>query len=198
MELLIGCGNRRDVRIAGRVRYAVRSQWARLVTADIDARCDPDLLIDLNTPPWFDLRGINAHLANPDVFDTAGTLRGDLFDEVHAYEVLEHLGRQGDAPAFFATFAECWRVLKPGGLLCATVPSARSRWLWGDPGHTRAVLPESLTFLIQSEYAQQVGRTPMSDYRDVYRADFEPVDASDDGETFAFILRAVKPSRVKG
>jgi len=56
-------------------------------------------------------------------------IREDFFDEVHAYEVLEHLGRQGDYRSFFATFANIYRVLVPGGLLLATVPSRYSGWL---------------------------------------------------------------------
>jgi hypothetical protein len=191
VELLIGCGNRRDKRMNPR-GLALTQTWQQLVTADHDTHCRPDLLIDLELVPW----RVRDPAVYTDVLDRDGTLRTDMWDEVHAYEILEHLGRQGDAAAFFATFAEVWRVLKPDGFLCATVPSLRSPWLWGDPGHRRVIAPQSLTFLIQPEYARQVGHTPMSDYRGLYQADFEPVDARDDGETFSFVLRAVKPSRI--
>lgn len=190
-ELLIGCGNRRDIRISPRTHGEVKTHWRDLVTVDIDLRCKPDLVVNLDRTPWCDMSGAE----RPDVLEATGVLRANAFREVHAYEVLEHLGRQGDAAAFFATFSEVWRVLAPDGLLCASVPARYSPWRWGDPGHTRVILPETLTFLFQNEYDKQVGVTPMTDYRDLYTADFAPVDARDDGKTFQFILCAVKPSR---
>jgi SAM-dependent methyltransferase len=109
--------------------------------------------------------------------------------------VLEHLGRQGDYRLFFETFSEAWRILKPGGFLCATVPGRKSLWVWSDPGHTRVIFPPTLLFLDQHNYATQEGRTTMSDYRRVYQADFETIFSHDNGETHQFILQAVKPSR---
>lgn len=115
------------------------------------------------------------------------------FDEVHGYEVLEHLGRQGDFRSFFAQFQEIWRVLKPGGYLCGTSPSVKSPWLWGDPGHTRVISPESFVFLSQEEYIKQIGKTAMSDYRFCYGGDFKPAIMVPDAEgTFLYILQAIK------
>lgn len=128
----------------------------------------------------------------------AWTFKPNSFDEIHAYEVLEHLGWQGSASEFFRDFSEIWRVLKPGGHLYATVPSRFSPWLWGDPSHTRAILPETLVFLDQSEYARQLdGERPtgMSDFREFYRADFVVKHRHDNREVFEFVLMAVKPSR---
>ena len=88
----------------------------------------------------------------------------------------------------------CWCL---GGYLCATVPSRYSAWLWGDPGHRRAVFPESLVFLDQGEYAKQCGITAMSDYRFYYKSDFKAILGKDDKSTFSFILQAIKPSRIK-
>lgn len=188
-ELLLGCGRSRVKRIAtpdatGKPSY----EWRGLVTLDNNPRVGPDLLCDLDTVDenghWGDFDGV--------------PLRGNLFDEVHAYEVLEHLGRQGDMGQFFSDFDELWRILKPNGLLCATVPSRFSEALWGDPGHRRAIVPMSLVFLDQEQYARQCDSehpTSMSDYRDIYKADFSLVDQYDDRTTFRFILKAVKPSR---
>ena len=110
--------------------------------------------------------------------------------------MLEHTGQQGDWRFFFAQFSEFWRILKPDGLLCATCPSVTSRWAWGDPGHTRVIQPETLIFLQQPQYAQ-AGITALTDYRAVYQADYDLVFSQDNGETFKFALRAIKPSRIQ-
>ncbi|MGH7746204.1 MAG: hypothetical protein ACREQ5_15780, partial [Candidatus Dormibacteria bacterium] len=72
-----------------------------------------------------------------------------------------------------------------------------SSWLWGDPSHTRAILPESLTFLDQTNYAAQCGLTPLSDFRHIYKEDFNILSSKDDRMFHTFILQAVKPSRIK-
>jgi hypothetical protein len=65
-----------------------------------------------------------------------------------------------------------------------------------DPGHTRVMGLGLLTFLVQTEYDQQIGKTPMSDYRYLYKADFDIIHSHvDDGLSFHYGLRAVKPSR---
>lgn len=141
----------------------------------------------------------------PGVYKVAHELLSDYWNEIHAYEVLEHLGQQGDANSFFAQFSELYRLLKPNGYLCATVPSRFSPWLWGDPSHRRAIVSESLVFLDQAQYQIQIDQiiaasqppTAMSDFRDTlnYRADFKLVDSHDNRTMFTFILQAVKPSR---
>lgn len=169
-ELLIGCGNsRRKLHSFGSL------EWDELVTIDNNPNCAADVLHDLDVTPW--------------PFDD------DAFDACHAYQVLEHLGRQGDAPSFFASFGEIWRVLKPGGHLYATVPSIRSAWVWGDPSHKRVIQPESLVFLSQREYHEQIGRTPMSDFRHIWSGDLETVHCEDDGADHIFALEAHKPAR---
>lgn len=191
-ELLIGAGHSREKRIEP-YHFAVdklapegpRAWRGVLDTLDMNFRCDPTIVWDLARVPWC-RSDIGTH---PDV------LPAEFYDEIHAYEVLEHFGRLGDYHAFFETFAEIWRLLKPGGFFCATVPSRYSEWLWGDPGHTRAILPASLVFLNQPQYAAQRGVTSMSDYRNVYRADFDTLSSHDNRTTFLFVLRAVKPSR---
>lgn len=121
--------------------------------------------------------------------------RDGTFDELHAYHVLQQIGVAGDPLAFFGIFADIWRVLKPNGHLYATVPSPCSDWLWGDPGNVRAITPATITFLQQPQYDKQVGVTAMTDYRHLYRCDFEPELMQDDSRELRLILRAVKPSR---
>lgn len=169
-ELLIGCGSRRE-KILGR-----SDLWSNLTTLDINPDHRPDVEWDLTKLP----------LPFPDEF----------FDEIHAYEVLEHTGSQGDYRFFFAQFADFWRILTPGGLLCATVPALHSRWIWGDPSHSRVILPESLVFLDQSEYVRQVGKTSISDFRYIYKADFNLVFSDTVADSFLFALEAMKPSRI--
>jgi SAM-dependent methyltransferase len=122
---------------------------------------------------------------------------GDTFDEIHAYEVLEHTGQQGDWKFFFAQWSEFWRILKPEGAFFGTVPAYNSPWAWGDPSHTRVLPSESLVFLSQPEYEAQVGKTPMSDFRFVFKADFDILHTVIDASTHQFVLRAVKPSRIQ-
>lgn len=173
MELLLGAGSKKDKRIV----YPGRpGDWEKLVTVDIEPNHGVDVVHDLNVTPW--------------------PFEADTFDEVHGYEVLEHLGQQGDVKSFFATFYEIWRVLKPDGILCATVPDWKSMWAFGDPGHTRLINAGSLVFLDQEEYHKQVGVTPMSDYRSWWLGDFVRVGQQVRGENFVFCLEAKKPRRV--
>ena len=171
MELLLGCGSSRTKRI---VVPGYPQDWVELKTLDIEPCHNPDVVADLNNG-----------IPYPD----------DTFDEVHAYEILEHLGQQGDYKSFFATFQDIWRVLKPKGVLCATVPDYRSLWAWGDPGHTRIINSGSLVFLDQTEYQKQVGVTAMSDYRSLWQGDFVRIGQQTQGENFIFCLEAQKPRR---
>lgn len=185
-QLLIGCGNKR----AKILHPMGDSLWGNLTTLDNDPNCGADVEHDLMRLPL--------------------PFADERFDEIHAYHVLEHTGAQGDFRWFFAQWEDFYRLLKPGGLFCAAVPAAGSPWVFGDPGHTRFIPSEVLTFLDQTEYTKQVGVTALADYRRFYRADFEKVfeqimlAPQDDAhperqpgpDQFFFILKAVKPSRI--
>jgi hypothetical protein len=172
VELLLGCGAQRDRRIA----VNGKKGWDRLVTLDMLPEHSPDVVHDLEMLPW--------------------PFADDTFDEVHAYEVLEHLGQQGDFRSYFAHFGELYRILKPGGAVALTCPSFRSVWAWGDPGHRRIISSGSLVFLDQEQYRLQVGRTPMADYRPFWKGDFRGVWAEEKGDNFYAVLEAVKPARL--
>ncbi len=172
-ELLIGCGSRREKRLV----YAGRTEWSALTTLDINPDHKPDHVWDLDDLPL--------------------PFEDNSFDEIHAYEVLEHVGQQGDWKFFFNQWSDFWRILKPGGIFLGSSPAFYSNWAWGDPGHTRIISQENFIFLCQPNY-DQVGISPMTDYRFVYRADFDllhyVINSAHCGE---FVLQAVKPSRVK-
>lgn len=167
MELLMGCGHRRD-KIAG---VNGNHEWDQLTTLDHNPLCKPDILHDLNESPY--------------------PFGDNTFDEIHAYEVLEHLGRQGDARYFFNQWDEIHRILIPGGYFFGTVPKSGSVWVWGDPSHTRTITREQLAFLDRDFY-KQLGATPSSDFRGIYKGDFKLVHSNEEGESLVFVLQARK------
>ena len=173
MELLIGCGNSREKKLS----LKSSPGWTALVTLDLDPDCEPDILGDASDPEFL-----------------METFKQDQFDEVHAYDVMEHFGRQGDWRYFFAHWSAIWHILKPDGMFFGISPDSASRWAWGDPGHSRVIAPESLVYLSQEEYPKQVGNNPMTDYRHCYKADFRvmvsQVDPRD--QQHAYILQAIK------
>lgn len=168
MELLIGCGTDRRKKVTF---PEAPSEWTQLVTLDMDAGLSPDVVHNLDVLPY--------------------PFADNQFDEIHAYEVMEHCGRQGDWKFFFDQFAEFYRILKPGGYFVATVPMWDSPWAWGDPGHTRVIPKQSLVFLNPDEYAQ-LGKTAMTDYRQSLRCNFQTVGVNEAEHVMGFVLQAIK------
>lgn len=168
-ELLIGCGHSRRKLI----RFPeMPEEWSNLTTLDVEAGTRPDVVHDLDVLPY--------------------PFADDSFDEIHAYEVLEHCGTQGDWRYFFAQFTELHRILKPNGLFIGSCPMWDSPWAWGDPGHKRVLTKGSLLFLSQSSYEAEVGKTHMTDYRHVYKADFRIEGIQESEHSWGFVLRALK------
>jgi hypothetical protein len=152
-----------------RMYFPESKDWSGLVTLDIEPSHDPDVIADMNAPLPFE---------------------DHSFAEVHAYEVLEHLGKQGDIESFFAVFGELWRILEPGGAVFASVPDWKSIWAWGDPGHRRVINEGTLAFLDQEQYRDQVGKTTMADYRGIWTRSFKTLSAEYAGDLFCFVLQA--------
>ena len=171
-ELLIGCGSRKEKHL-----FLSQREFQSVTTLDINPDHKPDIVHDLCQLPL--------------------PLVDNFFDEIHAYEVLEHTGSQGDYKFFFAQFSDFWRILKPDGVLFATVPLHNSPWAWGDPSHTRVIQKENLMFLNQPTYEKEVGKTPMSDFRYIYKEDFDIIHVREENGTLSFALKAVKPSRTQ-
>jgi len=166
-ELLIGCGNSRNkkLHLTGDI-----PEFTNVTTLDFDPLCGADVLHDLEVLPY--------------------PFEDQSFDQIHAYEVLEHTGNQGDWKFFFDQFREFHRILKPGGHLFATVPAWNSVWAWGDPSHKRVISHGSLVFLSQEQY-RNVGATAMTDYRHYWDKDFEIVFQQYKDENFFFALKAL-------
>lgn len=195
-ELLLGCGHRRE-KLLGLPGSDLK--WKFLYTLDINEKCKPDILCDLDSSVAWDLWSIDSDKCTMHGLDCIDTpvsspkIKESYFDEVHAYEVLEHLGRQGHAPSFFATFSNIHRILKPNGFLFATVPSRYSAWLWGDPSHRRVILKESLVFLDQQQIrANRAAGTAMSDFSYLWTQDFRIISSRDNHTNHVFCLQAIK------
>jgi SAM-dependent methyltransferase len=167
-ELLLGAGNRctKEITFEG-----VPKDFLNVTRLDLDPDCKPDVLHDLNVLPL--------------PFDD------NSFDEIHAVDILEHTGQQGDWRFFFAQFSEFWRILKPGGFMVGACPMWDSPWLWGDPGHSRLISKHSFIFLDQESY-KEIGTTPMTDYRHVYKANFHALSIMETEHKMGFVLKAIK------
>jgi hypothetical protein len=167
--LLLGCGVERSKRV--RTRGLDTFDGDKVVAVDLNPDVNPDMVIDLNHNTVF--------------------CEDEEFDEIHAYEILEHLGQQGDVLNFFEEFKRYWKALRPGGALVGSVPAWTSIWAWGDPGHTRVLSAATFTYLAQAEYGKQVGKTSMSDYRRYWPKPFNFVLEFSEirGEQYFFVLR---------
>ena len=165
-SLLLGCGNDRHKK----VRIVSSQDWVGdLVTIDMNPNCGADVVWNLEDRPL--------------------PFEDETFDEMAAYDVLEHIGRQGDWKGFFDEFADYWRILKPGGLFGILVPVNGDAL--ADIGHTRFFSPHYFRFLSQNWYAVQLseGRA-VTDYRWYWKHDFETVALQDiDNHHIAVVLR---------
>jgi cyclopropane fatty-acyl-phospholipid synthase-like methyltransferase len=167
-QLLLGAGHdhRRKVSLSG------QAGWDELVTLDINPDAKPDILHDLEQLPI--------------------PVGDNYFDEIHAYEVLEHVGKQGDWRYFFAQFDDFARILKPSGLLFTTSPASGSPWVWGDPGHTRYMGPEVYLFLDRAIYEQQVNASAMTDYRRYFTSNWQRLVIEQQNGTNIAVLKNLK------
>ena len=162
--LLLGCGNVHDKRITftpeadQQEHLGKGSPWekfedyARLHLSDYDTE-----LMEK-----FDQEGKLFTWADLEVFPYPW--EDESMDEIHAYEVLEHQSRQGDGDFFFGQFNEFWRILKPGGYFCLSVPMWDSEVAWGVPDHKR-VLPPGIFGFLTKEYYDNIGKPGYGDYR---------------------------------
>jgi predicted SAM-dependent methyltransferase len=172
-ELLIGCGNNKRKQIT---HFNCPVAWQNLTTLDINAYHNPDII-------W--------HLENKNIKLPFGS---NSFDEIHAYDILEHLGSQGNYRFFLNEFEDYWRILKPNGMFFGKCPMWNSPSAWGDISHKRTIQKENLEYLNQMHY-KSIKETSFIDFRNIYDGDFELEWNTESPETFYFILKAIKPAR---
>lgn len=146
-----------------------------LTTLDIEPSHKTDVVWDLNVCPW--------------------PFEDNSFDEIHGYEILEHLGQQGDAKSFFAHFWEIYRILNPLGYMAASVPLWDSMWAWSDPSHRRIISEGSLAYLDQATYEGAIGPTTMTDFRSIWKGDLSVQGIERREGRLFFLLKAHKPAR---
>jgi SAM-dependent methyltransferase len=151
---------------------------AEIISLDMDGDLNPDIICRLGVDP----------IPLPD----------DSVDMAIAVHVLEHIGRTLEEWLFF--WEELYRVLVPDGRLQFESPLWNSVWAWGDPGHLRALSPQSFIYLCQENYRVGGSITP---YR--IRCDFLPTGFSQGVDSnpeiakvepfshFRGELRAIKP-----
>ena len=165
-SLLLGCGNSRDKK----VHIVGEPDWiGELTTIDMDPNCGADVIWDLDQRP----------LPFPN----------DTFDELGAFDVLEHQGKQGDWRGWFDEMAEYWRILKPGGLFFIVVPIGEDRF--ADPGHTRFIGRNHFGFLNQENYRLNIeANRPMTDYRWYWKRNFDICSLEDEsGHHMSVVLK---------
>lgn len=169
MELLIGSGNN----LAKQIYSEGNEAWQNLITLDINPLLNPTVVHDLNNLPY--------------------PFQDNTFDEIHAYQVMEHVGKLGDWKFFFDQWTEFSRICKPGALFYGTSPHYTSPWVFGDPSHTRVITIESFSFLNQKLYEQAIGKSSMTDFRDYYKANWELVQWQVTEETMlVYVLECKK------
>jgi predicted SAM-dependent methyltransferase len=141
-KLNLGCG------------FDRRDGW---VNADKFPKCCPDVLMDLEKPPW--------------------PFEDNAFDLVLMKHVLEHVG--SDFHGFKQVMQELYRVAAPDGLIEIQVPHFRHDTFWSDPTHVRSFT--LLTFEMMSKVRNDEWIARRANYTMVsylMEVDFEIAQAS--------------------
>ena len=93
------------------------------VSVDISRDVRPDVVADLNRPPY--------------------PFRDNSFDAAYAFSVVEHLDN------FFGVFTDLHRVLKPGGFVALLTPHFSNAASFIDPSHRLHLSVRSFDYFIE-------------------------------------------------
>jgi len=106
--------------------------------------------------------GVDLNAPNPahrvDLFSYPLPWADSSVDELHCSHFVEHLPATTTPDGrdyLLAFFDECWRILKPGGVMTVIVPNARSNRAFQDPTHRRFIVAESFLYLSADWRASQ-------------------------------------------
>jgi len=96
---------------------------------DISSEAGADIVLDLLKFPW-------------------GWDDNEV-EEIHCSHFIEHIGTEmyEGQDLFFRFFDECWRILRPGGIMSVVCPNARSNRAFQDPTHRRFIVGETFFYL---------------------------------------------------
>ncbi len=157
-SLLLGCGQDRTKKL----HFESSPDWnGDLTTLDMNPDCGADVVWNLDEHPL--------------------PFEDDSFDEMGAFDVLEHVGKLGDWKGYFAEFAEYWRILKNGGLFFIIVPTGPDTF--ADPGHTRFFNGNWFHHLNQKWYADRIAsKVATTDYRWAWKKNFDVLDLQHAGD----------------
>ena len=169
MQILhIGSGRK------GRDLPVIVEPEAKIITLDADASLNADITCTLGIQPI--------------------PLSDNSIDQVVAWHVLEHIGRQGETKEWFFFWEEIYRILIPGGQVQFECRLYSSLWAWSDPGHTRALSPYSFIFFDQDSY--RIPNSAISPFR--INCDFKSLGFEGVADSNAQIQQQEKMSHFRG
>lgn len=169
-SLLIGCGRNHTKQ----VQFGGNAAWTgTLTTMDVNPEIGADIV--------FDMEDVARGGRMP--------FEDNTFDEIGAFNTMEHWGRQGDFRGWFHECGEYHRILKPGGLMSILVPIGEDAL--ADPGHTRFFQANWFGFLSQEFYTRnEVIASCFSDYRWLWKKNFDVLHLREhQGHHLAVVLR---------
>ncbi len=118
----------------------------------------PTIKLDLacGQTPREGFEGVDAYAPNPkhkvDLLQFPWPWQDSSVDEIFCSHFIEHIPMEERAgkDLFFCFFDECYRILKPNGIMTVICPSARSNRAFMDPTHRRFIVGESFLYLSDS------------------------------------------------
>lgn len=156
--LLLGSGASRERKIRITAGEPRDFKDYDLITIDMDPDCNPTIVGELPQSLPKDW--------------------GPVFDEIHAYDSLEHWGTQGDWKGWLDEMGIYHDLLKPGGRFFCVIPVGEDRFT--DPGHTRFMGSNWFNILCNDYYEERAAKDPtrktaQGDYRWYWKKNFQRI-----------------------